>query len=98
MVQRATQREPQRRGKTTFIDCDIHNTPPSISALYPYMSERWRKHTELFGMRVHHGFAAGHPLSQGQHGERFAGRRLAAVRFAARRRSRLHAGAAPRRL
>ena len=68
MVQRATQREPQRRAKTTFIDCDIHNTPPSVSALYPYMSERWRRHTELFGMRVHHGFAAGIPYPKASPG------------------------------
>src|SRR3982074_3810823 len=26
------------------IDCDIHNTVPSIEALFPYLSEHWREY------------------------------------------------------
>src|ERR1700694_4952220 len=26
------------------IDCDIHNTVPSVEALFPYLSEHWREY------------------------------------------------------
>ncbi len=27
-----------------LIDCDIHNTPPSVQALFPYLSDHWREY------------------------------------------------------
>lgn len=27
-----------------MIDCDIHNTPPSIRALFPYLSDHWKEY------------------------------------------------------
>ena len=45
------------REKVPVIDCDIHNNLPSQEALLPYLSERWRKHHEMFGMRGHVGSA-----------------------------------------
>ncbi len=61
MVRTATQKPHLKRTRAGFIDCDIHNTVPSMDALEPYLSERWRKHVKAFGMRQHHGFAAGIP-------------------------------------
>ena len=61
MVRTAEQKPYQERTKTGFIDCDIHNTVPSMNALWPYLPARWRGHVETFGMRQHHGFATGIP-------------------------------------
>ena len=30
MVEKVSQREARKTTKTTFIDCDIHNTVPSV--------------------------------------------------------------------
>jgi predicted TIM-barrel fold metal-dependent hydrolase len=46
---------------TGLVDCDVHNTPASDQALRPYLSERWRRHVERFGLRTRHGLAAGFP-------------------------------------
>ena len=27
-----------------LIDCDIHNTPPSVQALFPYLADHWREY------------------------------------------------------
>lgn len=27
-----------------MIDCDIHNTPPSVQALFPYLSDHWKEY------------------------------------------------------
>ena len=32
-----------------MIDCDVHNTLASETVLYPYLSERWRKHHGMVG-------------------------------------------------
>jgi predicted TIM-barrel fold metal-dependent hydrolase len=32
-----------------LVDADIHNALPSEQALYPYLSERWRRYHALFG-------------------------------------------------
>ena len=36
-----------KRLKLPIIDCDVHNTMPSDKVLYPYLSERWRRHHEM---------------------------------------------------
>lgn len=54
-------KKPRTKIKTGFIDCDIHNTVPSMAALEPYLSERWREHARIYGMRQHHGYATGIP-------------------------------------
>ena len=46
---------------TGLVDCDIHNQPASDARLRPYLSERWRRHVERFGMRTRHGLAQGFP-------------------------------------
>ncbi len=38
------ERGPQHVTTHTVIDCDIHVTPPSIEALFPYLSENWREY------------------------------------------------------
>jgi len=47
--------ERTRNGGFPIIDCDIHNAPASIKALHPYLSVRWRKHSELFGIPMYRG-------------------------------------------
>jgi predicted TIM-barrel fold metal-dependent hydrolase len=37
--------------RTELVDCDIHHMLPSQSALDPYLSERWRRYHERFGLR-----------------------------------------------
>lgn len=44
-----------------LVDCDIHNHPASEARLRPYLSERWRRHVERFGVRARHGLAQGYP-------------------------------------
>ena len=39
---------PKRR-KLPVIDCDVHNTLASETLLYPYLSERWRRHHQMLG-------------------------------------------------
>ncbi len=34
-----------------IVDCDFHNEIDSVKDLYPYMSRRWSKHIETFGLR-----------------------------------------------
>ncbi len=56
---------PWSRDGVDVIDCDIHNSVPSIEALFPYLEERWRDYV------VEHGvtslepnyYPAGAPLS-----------------------------------
>jgi predicted TIM-barrel fold metal-dependent hydrolase len=43
-----------RRSKRLVVDCDIHNSIPA-GALDPYLSQRWKRHGELFGYRAHQG-------------------------------------------
>src|SRR3981081_3154972 len=46
--------ETKRRTELAVIDCDIHPALKSPKALHPYLSERWRKHSDTIGGR---GFA-----------------------------------------
>ena len=41
-------KEPKRQ-KLPIIDCDVHNTMPSDTVLYPYLSQRWRRHHSMLG-------------------------------------------------
>ena len=43
-----TKRTPQRN---SIIDCDIHHAFRSQKDLHPYLSERWRKHLDTYGLR-----------------------------------------------
>lgn len=45
----------QRPAKDPIIDCDIHNAPSSDTDLSKYLSPRWRRHHEIFGLRGHFG-------------------------------------------
>ena len=38
------EKKASKRRKLPIIDCDIHNTMPSDMVLYPYLSQRWRRH------------------------------------------------------
>lgn len=61
MTEKLAQRDRSGKLKTGFIDCDIHNIVPAVSALEPYLEPRWIRHAEIYGMRSHHGFAQGIP-------------------------------------
>ena len=50
-------RQPRQREKLAVIDCDIHAAMPNDATLYKYLSTRWRRHHEQFGMRGHIGGA-----------------------------------------
>lgn len=55
-------REPVRtRTKVATIDCDIHNSVPSETALFPYLSQRWRRYGERFGLRSYRYGGANYP-------------------------------------
>lgn len=61
-IQSTRQAEPTQaktaRGKEyAVIDCDIHAAMPNNETLYKYLSARWRRHHELFGMKGHIGGA-----------------------------------------
>ena len=57
----ATSEPTEQLTKTTVIDCDIHNSLPSESALTRYLPARWREYHERFGQR---GFSGTHyPLA-----------------------------------
>lgn len=43
--------EERPRAQHELIDCDIHHMLPSQAALAPYLSERWRRYHERFGLR-----------------------------------------------
>jgi len=51
------ERQRPQREKLAVIDCDIHATMPNDATLYKYLSARWRRHHEQFGMRGHIGGA-----------------------------------------
>ena len=40
---------PEKQKRPSMIDCDVHNTLASETVLYPYLSERWRKHHGMVG-------------------------------------------------
>ena len=41
--------------KIGIVDCDIHPVQRSAADLYPYMSQRWREHSEMFGPHIRQG-------------------------------------------
>jgi predicted TIM-barrel fold metal-dependent hydrolase len=50
-----------------FIDCDLHNELDSPKDLYPYLSERWRRHVDRYGLRQYLG--SGYPRFMGHREE-----------------------------
>lgn len=38
-----------KRQEPRIIDCDVHNTMSSDTVLYPYLSQRWRRHHSMLG-------------------------------------------------
>ena len=58
--------ETPKHQKPSVIDCDIHNTLASETVLYPYLSERWRKHHKMVGTtdRVGAYIPRAHPSAQ----------------------------------
>jgi uncharacterized protein len=52
--------------RAAIADCDIHPTPAKISDIYPYLSERWRKHAETYGLLPRHGYQKGPAYPKGQ--------------------------------
>jgi hypothetical protein len=42
------------RPTEALIDCDIHNTVTHYKDLFPYLSERWRKHLDFVGLGATH--------------------------------------------
>ena len=51
MTATAVRASTRQRTPTATIDCDIHNNLPSKDALFPYLSETWRRYAERFGLR-----------------------------------------------
>ncbi len=47
--------------KVGVIDCDIHPRAKKLSDLKPFMTERWWKHLNTYGMRLRHGHQNGTP-------------------------------------
>src|SRR5437868_15204950 len=43
--------ETRSRTRRALIDCDFHDELDSIKDLYPYLSQRWREHIEMYGTR-----------------------------------------------
>src|SRR5579883_3243418 len=55
MTLTANRETTDRSTTTTVIDCDIHNSLPSESALTAYLPARWREYHERFGQRGYSG-------------------------------------------
>ncbi len=51
----------RRRTRRQTIDCDIHNSIPSDTALLPYLPDRWRRYAERFGLRSYRYTGAYYP-------------------------------------
>ena len=45
------QSKEETQKKTMVIDCDVHNTVPSIQELLPYLSERWQDYILEHGIK-----------------------------------------------
>ena len=43
------EKKEAKRQKLPIIDCDVHNTMPSDTVLYPYLPQRWRRHHSMLG-------------------------------------------------
>lgn len=44
MVSQRPDTPTQERTATAVIDCDVHNIPPSVDSLFPYLSDNWREY------------------------------------------------------
>ena len=51
LTQSTVDRQAHARSKMAVIDADIHNAPASLSTLAPYLSTRWQRHLDTFGLR-----------------------------------------------
>lgn len=51
MTATVTRARTPERTRTAVIDCDIHNNLPGETALYPFLSEKWRAYCKQFGFR-----------------------------------------------
>jgi predicted TIM-barrel fold metal-dependent hydrolase len=51
------EREVRRAAKLVNVDCDIHPGMASTAELFPYMSERWRRHLQSYGPLLRGGLA-----------------------------------------
>ena len=53
--------------RTAIADCDIHPSPKSLQTdIYPYLSRRWQRHLETYGMIYRQGFPTGPAFPKGQ--------------------------------
>lgn len=48
-----------------IVDGDIHPRPREAKSLHPYLSERWRRHMDEFGMIPRHGYQNGPAYPKG---------------------------------
>ena len=55
VVAEARSQAARRRTDYAVIDCDIHNTVPDNNTYRRYLSDRWWRHHETFGLRGHAG-------------------------------------------
>ncbi len=47
------------RSAMAIADCDIHPVLPSVTALYPYMTQQWRSYLETYGTSLRQGHQSG---------------------------------------
>jgi len=52
---------PVAASRLGIADCDLHLGPRSIADLYPFLTARWRRHIETYGMAHRTGYADGAP-------------------------------------
>ncbi len=52
---------PVSTSRLAVADCDLHLGPRSMRDLFPYLSERWRRHIDTYGMAHRTGYANGAP-------------------------------------
>ena len=63
---------PEAASKVGIADCDVHPRPPGVgiggvsTALYPYLSKRWREHVEQFGILYRQPWEKGSAYPKGQ--------------------------------
>lgn len=52
--------------KPAIADCDIHPCLAQVRDIHPYLSVRWRRHMDTFGMLPRHGYQSGPAYPKGQ--------------------------------
>jgi uncharacterized protein len=55
-----------RAARTGIVDCDVHPTVNRPEELRPYLSDRWWRHYQTYGLRPRHGFAQADPYPKAQ--------------------------------